>query len=135
MWGLAGLRVLRLANPLVRIVLESRAHRLLSGRLVLLAYRGRRSGREFRIPLRYAETDAGAVVALAVRADRKQWWRAFRTADPATLTLRGARVAALGLVAAGPERDTALRAYLDRYPGTAGLTSDAAVVVFRALDG
>ena len=135
MWGLAGLRVLRLANPLVRIVLESRAHRLLSGRLVLLAYRGRRSGREFRIPLRYAETDAGAVVAIAVRADRKQWWRAFRAAGPATLTLRGARVAALGLVAEGDERDTALRAYLDRYPGSTRLASDTAVVVFRAGDG
>ena len=43
-WGATGLRVLRLANPFVRVVLESRAHRLVSGRLLLLAYRGRRSG-------------------------------------------------------------------------------------------
>jgi deazaflavin-dependent oxidoreductase (nitroreductase family) len=134
-WGVAGLRVLRLANPLVRVVLGSRAHGLLSGRLVLLTYRGRRSGREFRVPLRYAETDAGAVVAIAVGADRKQWWRAFRAAGPATLTLRGARIVALGRVAGGAVRETARRAYLDRYPGSARLTGDAAVVVFRAGDG
>ena len=30
-WGAAGLRVLRLANPLVRVVLESRAHRSRAG--------------------------------------------------------------------------------------------------------
>ena len=135
MWGVRSLRVLRLANPLVRIVLESRAHRLLSGRLVLVAYRGRRSGREFRIPLRYAETDVRALVTIAVRPDRKQWWRAFRTADAATLTLRGARVDAVGAVAEGDERNAALRAYVDRYPGSARLTGDAAVVVFEARDG
>lgn len=135
MSGVAGLRVLRLANPLVRIVLESRAHRLLSGRLVLVAYRGRRSGREFRIPLRYAETEVGALVTVAVRPDRKQWWRAFRTAHAATLTLRGAHVDALGAVAEEDERNAALRAYLDRYPGSARLTGDAAVVVFEARDG
>lgn len=130
MWGAGGLRLLRLANPLVRWVLESRAHRLLSGRLVLLAYRGRSSGRELRIPLRYAETEAGALVAIAVRPDRKRWWRAFRTPGPATLTLRGARLGAVGVVAESDERATALRAYLDRYPRSARLTRDAAVVVF-----
>lgn len=130
MWGAGGLRLLRLANPLVRRVLESRAHRLLSGRLVLLAYRGRRSGRELRIPLRYAETETGALVAVAVRPDHKRWWRAFRTEAPATLTLRGARLGAIGVVADGDERAAALRAYLDRYPRSARLTRDAAVVVF-----
>ena len=49
------LPLLRLANPLVGRLLESRAHGLLSGALVVLTYRGRRSGREFRIPLQYAE--------------------------------------------------------------------------------
>jgi hypothetical protein len=130
MWGAGGLRLLRLANPLVRRVLESRAHRLLSGRLVLLAYRGRRSGRELRIPLRYAETESGALVAVAVRPDHKRWWRAFRTEAPATLTLRGAHQGAVGVVADGDERVAALRAYLDRYPRSARLTHDAAVVVF-----
>jgi hypothetical protein len=129
------LRLLRLANPLVRSVLDSRAHRLLSGRLVLLAYRGRSSGREFLIPLRYAEMEPGAIVAIAVGAGRKQWWRAFRTAQPATLTLRGVRAEAVGVLTEGEGRAAALRAYLDRYPRSARVTGDAAVVVFDARDG
>jgi hypothetical protein len=133
--SVAGLRVLRLANPLVRVLLESRAHRLLSGRLVLLAYRGHRSGREFRIPLRYAETDAGALVAVAVRPERKQWWRTFSGGERGMLTFRGKRVDVRGVVAGGGERDAALRAYLDRYPRSRRVTEHAAVVVFEARDG
>ena len=41
----------------VRAVLDSPAHRVLSGTLLVMAYRGLRSGRAFRIPLRYAEAD------------------------------------------------------------------------------
>ena len=135
MFGLAGLRVLRLGNPLVRLVLESRAHRLLSGRLVLLTYRGHRSGREFRIPLRYAEPLAGTVVTLAVRPERKKWWRSFAPAGPAALTLRGARVLALGALAEEDARERALAAYLARHPRSARIARDAAVVVFEGTDG
>jgi hypothetical protein len=131
----AGLRVLRLANPLVRLVLDSRAHALLSGRLVLLAYRGQRSGREFRIPLRYAEAADRAVVTVAVRPERKQWWRSFSSGRPATLTLRGKDLAVRGRVVVGAERDAALRAYLDRYPRSRRLTEEAAAVVFQPVDG
>jgi deazaflavin-dependent oxidoreductase (nitroreductase family) len=134
-WGVTGLRVLRLANPLVRVVLESRAHRLLSGRLVLLSYRGRRSGREFRIPLRYAETAAGAVVAVAVRPERKQWWRTFAAGERATLTRRGQRMGARGAVVEGDDRAAALHAYLGRYPRSRRVTRDAAVVVFEPGNG
>ena len=135
MWSIAGLRLLRLANPLVRVVLESRAHPLLSGRLVLLAYRGRKSGREFRIPLRYARTDAGALVAVAVRPERKQWWRTFSAGEQAILTLRGDRVGVRGGVVEGAERDAALRAYLGRYPRSRRIAERAAVVVFEPGNG
>lgn len=131
----AGLRVLRLANPVVRVVLESRAHRLLSGRLLVLEYRGRRSGREHRIPLRYAETSGGAVVAVAVRPERKRWWRTFLGGEDAALVLRGVRVAAHGVVTDGAERDEALGAYLEHYPRSEPLIRDAAVVAFEPGDG
>jgi hypothetical protein len=134
-WSIAGLRLLRLANPFVRVVLESRAHSLLSGRLVLLAYRGRRSGRPFRIPLRYAEMESGGLVAVAVRPERKQWWRAFSGANRATLRLRGAQIEARGLVVEGAARDAAIGAYLVRYPRSGRITRDAAVVVFKPGNG
>jgi hypothetical protein len=125
------LRLLRLANPVVRAVLESPIHRALSGTLLTVAYRGRRTGRSFRIPLRYAETTDGAIVALAVRPERKLWWRSFAEPSEATLTLRGDQVQATGALAAGDDRQRALEAYVTRFPRTADLARDAAIVVFR----
>jgi hypothetical protein len=141
------LRVLRLANPLVRGVLGSPAHRMLSGALVVLTYRGRRSGREFRIPLQYAETPTRRIVALAVRPERKRWWRSFSNPAPARLLVAGATRPVIGRVLAGEERRAAVRAYLERFPraaGALGLTgrpdddalddAPAAVVVFEPAE-
>jgi hypothetical protein len=114
------LRLLRLANPFVRAVLGSPAHRLLSGGLIVLAYRGHRSGRTFRIPLRYATMRGDRVVALAVGADGKLWWRSFSQPTPATLLVRGAERAVSGRLLQGEERRAALRAYLARFPRAAG---------------
>lgn len=135
MWAAPALRLLRVANPLVRAVLGSRAHHALSGRLVVLEYRGPRTGRTFRIPLRYVETADGGIVAVAVRPERKKWWRTFTSDAPATLTFRGAMVGVRGRLVSGETRVAALEAYLARYPGSGPLTADAAVVVFRPVDG
>jgi hypothetical protein len=123
------LRVLRLANPLVRALLRSPAHGALSGRLLVLAYRGHRSGHVFRIPLRYAGAN-GMIVAVAVRPERKLWWRSFAQPSLSALTLRGESVEATGVVAVGVERERALGVYLTRYPRSARLARDAAVVVW-----
>ena len=114
------LRLLRLANPFVRAVLGSPAHRLLSGGLIVLAYRGHRSGRTFRIPLRYATMPGDRIVALAVGADGKLWWRSFSQPTPATLLVRGAERAVSGRLLQEEERRAALRAYLARFPRAAG---------------
>ena len=129
------LRILRLANPLVRAILDSRAHRLLSGRLIVLGYTGRRSGRPFRIPVQYAETATGALVVIAANPDAKLWWRAFAEPAAAILTLRGAPVHMRGVVATGDERERALEAYVGRVPRSAGLAREAAIVVFTPVPG
>ena len=100
------LRLLRVANPVVRAVLGSPAHRLLSGRLLVLDYRGRRTGRGYRIPLRYAETETGDLVAVAVHPERKQWWRSFAEPSAATVLLRGASVDVVGALTSGDGRAT-----------------------------
>jgi len=97
---------------------------------VVLTYRGRVTGRTFRIPLRYAETPRGMIVAVAIRPHRKLWWRSFAHGSSATLTLRGKRLEATGAVAEGGDRELALRAYVSRYPRSAQLVRDAAVVVW-----
>jgi hypothetical protein len=108
-------RLVRIANPLFRAVLGSRVHRLLSGRLLVLSYRGRRSGRPFEIPLQYAELGDGRVVALAIDPETKLWWRSFVEVSPAELTIRGSRRPADGRLLGGEERREALRAYLARH--------------------
>ena len=125
------LRLLRVANPVVRAVLGSPAHPLLSGRLLVLDYRGRRTGRGYRIPLRYAETEAGELVAVAVHPEQKQWWRSFVEPSAATVLLRGTSVDVVGALASGDGRATVLARYDTCNPRGARWTRDAAVVVFR----
>jgi hypothetical protein len=45
--------LMRLVNPVTRWLLESRLHSRVSGALLLLHYRGRRSGRSFSVPVGY----------------------------------------------------------------------------------
>ena len=124
------LRLLRVANPVVRAVLGSPAHRLLSGRLLVLDYRGQRTGRGYRIPLRYAETETGDLVAVAVNPERKRWWRSFSEPSAATVLLRGASVDVVGALTSGDGRATVLARYDACNPRGARWTRDAAVVVF-----
>jgi hypothetical protein len=79
----------RTANPILRLILRSPAHRLLSGRLLLLTVTGRRSGRKHTLPVGYSEADG--VLTIQVGApERKRWWHNIGTETPVLVTLRGA---------------------------------------------
>lgn len=113
----APLRLLRVANPVVCAVLDSPAHALLSRRVLVLTYRGRRSGRSFRIPLLYALAGSD-VIALAVDPARKQWWRTFRQPAPAELLLQGHSHHVIGTLVTGSAAERALAAYVEHLPRT-----------------
>jgi hypothetical protein len=128
------LHLLRLANPLVLLLLRSPAHGLLSSRLALLTYDRPRGGTRI-IPLLYASTGR-AVVALAARPEGKRWWRAFRAPTPALLRVAGRDVAVNGRLLGPEEAPEALRRYLRRFPGAArtlGARSDASTSELRAV--
>jgi hypothetical protein len=129
--ALRPLRLLRLANPVVRRLLDSPLHPLLSGRLTVLTYHGHRSGRTFSIPVRYAAMSDGRLVALAVDRRRKLWWRSFATPRDATVMLRRERIPVVGRVAEGRGREEASAAYTARYRRSGRLVADAALVVFE----
>ena len=74
-------------NGLVLAVLRSPAHRLLSGMAIELHYTGRRSGREFTLPVQYARD--GERLLVAVQDPATTWWRNFRTPQEVTVRLRG----------------------------------------------
>jgi hypothetical protein len=80
----------RAINPLVRAVLRSPAHGLLSSHLALITVTGRRSGRTFTFPVGYH----GGGDRLTIGVDwpeRKRWWRNLLDGAPVELRLRGVR--------------------------------------------
>ena len=81
-------RIATRLNPLVARILRSPLHPLLSPGLMLLSYRGRRSGRPISIPVGY-QRSGDEISVLASRARRKQWWRNFREPALVELLVRG----------------------------------------------
>ena len=79
----------RFVNPLVRTILRSRLHPLLSGRLAALDDT-RGNGEQRTIPVGYARK--GDAVRIAVgAAEHKRWWRAVRRRPDVALVVRGVR--------------------------------------------
>ena len=65
-----GKRFQRFGNFFVIGLLRSPLHRLSSGSLLLISYRGRRSGRRFTIPVMYAERE-GTLTIFVGREPRR----------------------------------------------------------------
>jgi hypothetical protein len=81
----------RVVNPFVRRLIRSPLHRLVSGRLALITYTGRRSGRRYTIPVGYELAGRDVTITVAW-ADRKVWWRNLTGAGaPVELVIRRRR--------------------------------------------
>lgn len=75
-------------NPIVKTILRSPFHGLLSKNIVLLEFKGRRSQKTFSTPISYHSVDG----RLHCFTDRSyEWWRNLRSGDSVGLTLRGRR--------------------------------------------
>lgn len=84
----------RTVNPIVRAILRSPAHGVLSRRIALLTITGRTSGRRLTFPVMYRQD--GAHVTVNVGApDRKRWWRNLRDGAAVELRLRGVQRAGI----------------------------------------
>jgi len=87
----------RVVNPVMRGVLRSPAHGLLSSRLALLTVTGRRSGRTFTFPVGYRK-DGDRVTIGVASPKRKRWWRNLVDAAAVEIWLAGVRRAGTGQV-------------------------------------
>lgn len=107
----------RVLNPLVAAVLRSPLHRAMSRTNALVTCSGRRSGRSFTLPLRYAQVGSGLWIYPA-RPDRKTWWRNLEGGVPVTVRLRGLDVPAWAeaIQGNGPRVAEGLWAYYRRFP-------------------
>ena len=102
----------RVVNPVVRLILRSPLHPLLSRYLLLLTVTGRATGRSWTLPLQYAERDGAAWIVPGNPA-HKRWWRNLNDDAPATLTIRGKSYIGIGEALSGAAADAAR-------PGLAG---------------
>lgn len=106
----------RTVNPALRLVLRSPAHWLASGRFALLTYVGRRSGRDYTIPVLYR--DKGDEVTIAVGwPDRKVWWRNL-TGEGGTvrLVVRGQELLGHAVATREADRDALVRVRVEPRP-------------------
>ncbi|MEU6192264.1 nitroreductase/quinone reductase family protein [Streptomyces sp. NPDC047061] len=79
-------KVFRLLNRVIRPLLASRLHRLLSGRVMLLSYTGRKTGRDITVPISYFAWDPGTVLAMS---SQLSWIPNLRTGPTVRLRIRG----------------------------------------------
>lgn len=121
------IKVLRAINPLIARLLGSRLHGLLSRDLLVLHFRGLRSGRSFATPLSYAEQ--GGRLYLCTRPEVARWWTNLRPETSIEIDFRGLRVPARARVleASSEEAAAGFRAFLVKNPGTASLLYRVAV--------
>lgn len=84
----------RALNPLMRTLLRSPLHGLVSGMLMLLSYTGRKSGKTFTIPIGYFAWDTDEVMAFTTA----RWWTNLQGGTPVTLLLKRQPVKAVPTV-------------------------------------
>lgn len=76
-------------NRVVKLLLASPAHGLMSDSMMVMHYRGRRSGRELATPVRYIRD--GEVI-IASTSSSTNWWRNLENAGVAQLLIAGENV-------------------------------------------
>jgi deazaflavin-dependent oxidoreductase (nitroreductase family) len=87
----------KIINPMVGLILRSPLHGLMSGSLLIISCCGRKTGREYHLPVQYAQ--AGKILYIVPgMPEQKTWWRNLKEAAPVKLTLRGRSVAGNAVV-------------------------------------
>lgn len=106
-------------NRVVRLLLHSPLHGVMSGNIMVVYFRGRRTGRRRWTPVRYLPEGEGGVLCLTGR--ETGWWPNFLDPGPVELQLAGRRVAATAqaLPDDAERKNAALRRMLERFPADA----------------
>ncbi len=106
-------------NRVMRLLLHSPLHRLMSGNVMVLYFRGRRTGQHRWTPVRYLREGEDGVICLTGR--ETGWWPNLLGEAPVELQLGGRRVAATAqaLPDDAERKDAALRQMMERFPADA----------------
>jgi hypothetical protein len=87
-----------IVNPVMKAILRSPLHGLMSGSLMVLSFQGRKSGRRLTVPVGYVEHN-GALVVFS----HSSWWKNFRGGAPVTVRLRGRDRRGTAMILEDPE--------------------------------
>jgi deazaflavin-dependent oxidoreductase (nitroreductase family) len=112
----------KVANPFVRFILRSPFHKVMSAAVLLITYRGRKSGKTYTLPVNYVQVGETVYIVPGM-PEQKTWWRNLCGGAAVTLTMKGKPVngSALVLQGDGEAAAEALRYYLKRFPPSAKL--------------
>lgn len=77
--------VIRAVNRLMRPLLRSPLHRLVSKKIALLTFKGRKSGKEYVLPVSYVQTDDTTLLL----GTETPWYKNLRGGVPVSVRLRG----------------------------------------------
>ena len=80
-----------LLNPVVKTILQSPLHGLMSSNTLIIEYTGRKSGKSYSLPVSYAR-DGDRLSCFTARTNK--WWKNLKGGRPVTLILQGKRVSA-----------------------------------------
>ena len=118
--------VMKFGNVLMKLLLRSPLHRMLSETMMLVSVKGRKSGKIITTPVNYVR-DGDQLLVTSLR-DRN-WWRNLRGGAQATLYLQGKAMPAEAMVVEEEPGVTAqLAVYLSKTPQAAryfGVSQDA----------
>jgi hypothetical protein len=84
-------------NVLVRLLLRSPLHRLMSHNTMVLGVTGRQTGMIYRVPVSYSVEGTELVCFTDA-----PWWKNLRKRAPVTATINGRRKSGTALAATGP---------------------------------
>lgn len=106
-------------NPIMIWLLYSPLHRMLSGITMVIHYTGRRTGKQYRLPVGYLRI---GTTLLTVSFKRRTWWRNLRGGAEVTLRLQGSDVAGYALVVEDePGVMDGIRSFIEKDPRSAGM--------------
>lgn len=107
-----------LINFGMKVTLRSPLHFLMSSSILLLTFKGRKSGRTYTTPVRYKKT--GSTIHL-FSSPHANWWRNLRGGANVSVTLKGKEVECQGIVLEidADRKINLFRNYLERFPGDA----------------
>src|SRR5262245_26793300 len=63
----------KFANPFVKLILRSPLHGLMSAAVLLVSYRGRKSGKKYTLPVQYVQ-DGNNIYIVPGYPEKKTWW-------------------------------------------------------------